>query len=95
MKDQSRDHVRRHADFDCGGAGRVGVQHRADIVLGKVEPILEEERAYERKLLELGQCDWSRFDELPLGRKWVELVDELVGICEKVMIVVLVAQAIV
>ena len=80
VEDEAGDHVGRHADLDGGCAGRVGVEDRADVRLGKVEAVLEEERADEGELLELGQGDGPRADELPLGRHGEEFVNELVRV---------------
>lgn len=64
-------------------------------MLGKVETIFEEERSHEWQLLEFGQTNWARLEQLPLGRYGEELVNELIRIREEIVIIVLVSEAIV
>lgn len=59
------------------------------ILIGEVEPIAEEEGADEGQVLKLLERD-GRLEQLPLGLEREELVDELLGIREEVVIVVLV-----
>lgn len=83
-----------HTDFDGGCARRVSVQDRPDVLLGKVETILEEERPDKWELLELCQGYRPCLDKLPFGCDGVKFVYKLVWICQKVVIVVLVAQTV-
>lgn len=95
VKDQARDHVSGHADLDGGCARRVRMEHRSDVVLGKVEAILEEEGSHKGQLLEFRQTNRATLEQLPFGRYWKEFIDELVRIGEEIVIVVLVPEAIV
>ena len=67
----------------------VGVHDRLHVVAGEDELVAEEERAHERQFLELLERD-GVLQQLPLRLQREELVDELLGVREEVVVVVLV-----
>ena len=69
--------------------GGVCVHDRLHVVAGKDELVAEEERPDEGQLLELLERD-GVLQQLPLRLQREELVDELLGVCQEVVVVVLV-----
>ena len=65
---------------------------RLHVVAGEDELVAEEERADERQLLELLERD-RVLEQLPLRLQREELVDELLGVRQEVVVVVLVPRS--
>lgn len=65
-------------DHDCLG-----------VLVREIEPIAEEKGADERQVFEFLERD-GRFKQLPFGLKREELVNELFGVRQEVVIIVLV-----
>ena len=65
------------------------MHHRFGILVREAQAVAEEEGAHERQLLELLQSDGVT-EQLPLGLQREELVDELLGVGQEVVVVVLV-----
>ena len=65
------------------------MHHRLHVITGEAQLVSEKERTNERQLFELGKSD-GIFQQLPLRLQGVKLVNELLGICQEVVVVVLV-----
>lgn len=65
------------------------MHHRLHVITGEAQLVSEKERSDERQLFKLGKGD-GIFQQLPLRLQGVKLVDELLGVCQEVMVVVLI-----
>ena len=65
------------------------MHHGLGVLVREAQSVAEEQGAHKRQLLELLECDRVS-QQLPLRLKREELVDELLGVGEEVVIVVLV-----
>ena len=61
------------------------MHHRLHVITGEAQLVSEKERSDERQLFKLGKGD-GIFQQLPLRLQGVKLVDELLGVCQEVMI---------
>ena len=68
---------------------RVSVHDCLGVFVGEVESVTEEEGPYEGQFLKLVQAD-GRLEQLPIRLQREELIDELLGVGEEVVIVILV-----
>ena len=68
----------------------IGDHDGPGVFIGEVEPVTEEQGADEGQLLELFERDGG-LQELPLGLQREKFVDELFGVRQKVVVVVLVS----
>lgn len=65
------------------------MHHRLHVITGEAQLVSEKERTDKRQLFKLGKSD-GIFQQLPLRLQGVKLVNELLGVCQEVVVVVLV-----
>ena len=65
------------------------MHHRLHVITREAQLVSEKERTDKRQLFKIGKGD-GILQQLPLRLQGVKLVDELLGVCQEVMVVVLI-----